>query len=62
MIGSSQALVADVAASDLDELATEMARVRCLEVKMVEVDSSFVDFSALIPVNRVQMIASREEV
>lgn len=61
LIGSSQPLAADVAADGLDELAAEMTRVRCLQVKGVETGGLVVAHSALVPVHRVQMISILDE-
>ena len=61
MIGSYQALVADVPACEVGDLIAEMGQVKCLHLKNVEIDGSAVAHSALVPVHRVQMIAIMEE-
>ena len=60
LMGTTQAPVLDVVASNLYELNKAMEHRRFLEGQMVEIDGCGVNCGVLIPTSRIQMISEIE--
>lgn len=56
LIGSSQAPVLELPATDVGDLHQMIERARFVAGRMVEIDGEPTDCEVLIPANRVQMI------